>query len=135
MVIPSIAQHSSGQVGIGLSSGYMKLVGGEPDHSILAPMGALFLKYSFSEVLTSEISVGLGWVRPRDPDSYFKKRDDAPYRTYLFPWNINFRYNLTAENRFIPYLGVGAGLTLWDLRDVSDGEKPFPFPLSGTSIE
>ena len=134
MATPSIAQHTSGQIGLGLYGSGIKLVGGEADKSTINGAGGLLLKYSFSEVLTSEISVGLGWVRPRDPDSYFKVDPNEPFRTYLFPWCVNFRYNLLIENRFIPYMGLGAGLTIWDLRDVSEGDDWSPFPLSGTSV-
>lgn len=129
-----VAQHSSGQVGIFINDGLIKLVGGSADHSMINHLGSFVLKYSYSQKLTSEISVGLGWVRPRDPDSHFKSDPTAPYRTYLYPWSVSFRYNLIHGKWIAPYIGVGAGLTHWDLRDVSEEDEWMPIPHSGESI-
>ncbi|MBN2030346.1 OmpA family protein [bacterium] len=134
MVNITFAQHASGQLGIGGYASGIKLIGGEADHSIISYASTIFLKYSFSKHLTSEIDVSLGWVRPRDPDSYFEVRANAPYKTYLYPWNVNFRLNLLPEKRFVPYFGVGAGLTHWRLRDISEEDNWFPFPESGKAV-
>ncbi len=134
MISSALAQHTSGQLGVGGYASGIKLIGGEVDYSIINYASSMFFKYSFSEYLTSEIVVELGWVRPRDDNSYFKVRANAPYRTYLYPWNINFRFNLLSEKKFVPYLGIGAGLTYWRLRDISEEDNWFPFPESGKSI-
>jgi outer membrane protein OmpA-like peptidoglycan-associated protein/opacity protein-like surface antigen len=134
MVTASPAQHMSGQLGLGFQAGLIKLVGDEVDHSIVDYASGIFLKYSFSEILTSEITASLGWVRPRDPNSQFKVKTDEPYRTYLYPWSVSLRYNLRPEKRLIPYFGIGVGLTHWDLRDVSEEDDWIPIPPSGTSV-
>ena len=134
MTTTSFTQHISGQAGLGLNASLIKLVGGDVDHSLANYAAAIVLKYSFSEFLTSEINAGIGWVRPRDPDSHFKARADAPYRTYIYPWSVSLRYNFLPEKRIVPYIGFGTGLTFWNLRDVSQGDDWFPIPASGTSI-
>jgi outer membrane protein OmpA-like peptidoglycan-associated protein/outer membrane protein W len=134
MMSTSFAQHTSGQLGLSAYASGIKLIGGEGDHSIINYASSLSLKYSFSKTLTSEIVIGLGWVRPRDPDSHFKVMPGAPYRTYLYPWNLNLRFNFFPDQRIIPYIGAGAGITYWNLRDISEEDKWFPIPESGSSI-
>ena len=134
MITVSFAQHSSGQIGLGVYGSGIKLIGGEADNCVIDYSGGISLKYSFSALLTGEITTGLGWVRPRDPDSHFKVRAQAPYRTYIYSWSANLRFNMLPEKRISPYASIGAGLTYWDLRDISGEDKWFPFPASGTSL-
>ena len=134
IVVSSQAQHASGQLGLGVFASGVKLIGGETDDCAIGYTGGISLKYSFSQILTGEVTAGIGWVRPRDPDSHFKAMADAPYRTYLYPWNVSLRCNILPERRFNPYIGIGAGLTHWNLRDVSEEDNWFPIPASGTTI-
>jgi len=134
MVTASYAQHLSGQMGLGMYASGIKLIGGNTDDCVVNYASGFSLKYSFSKILTGEITAGLGWVRPRDPNSYFQVKTNAPYRTYIYPWSVNLRYNLLPDTWFVPYIGIGAGLTYWDLRDISGGEKWFPIPPSGSSL-
>ena len=134
IVTVSYAQYTSGQTIIGSYVSGVKLIGGNTDASIVNYATGISLKYVFSEFFIGEITAGLGWVRPRDPNSYFKNHPNAPYKTYIYPWSLNFRFNMLQEQRVIPYVGIGAGLTHWNLRDISGKDKWFPFPASGTSI-
>jgi len=134
MVTASSAQYTSGQFGLEVHTSGIKLVGGNTDDSMVNYASGVTLKYSFSKFLTAELTAGLGWVRPRDPDSHFEARDNAPYRTYLYPWSLNLRYNFLPNWKFVPYIGIGAGLTHWNLRDVSEEDTWFPIPQSGSSI-
>lgn len=134
MVSMSSAQQIGGKAGIGLFASGIKLVGDEPDHSNISYASGLSVKYSFSPTFTGEITAGLGWVRPRDPDSQFKILSGAGYKTYLYPWSLNLRINLFPRGRFVPFLGTGVGLTHWNLRDISEEDQWFPVPESGTSI-
>jgi outer membrane protein OmpA-like peptidoglycan-associated protein len=126
-----LSQTQKGQSGIGLFASGIKLIGGNADHCVINYASGISLKYIFSKSITGEFTIGLGWVRPRDPDSYFKIRSGAPYRTYIYPWNISARYNLLPGKTFNPFLALGIGLIHWDLRDVSKNDTWFPIPVSG----
>jgi hypothetical protein len=75
----------------------------------------------------------LGWLRPRAEDSPFKTGPGS-YKTYIYPWNITLHYHLLPNSWFIPYIGGGAGVTYWNLRDISEKDQWFPVPPSGTSL-
>jgi outer membrane protein OmpA-like peptidoglycan-associated protein/opacity protein-like surface antigen len=128
------AQQAAGKTETSIFVSGIKLLGDENDESIINFASGISLKYSFSLSFTGQLSAGLGWVRPKDPDFYFKVKANAPYRTYLYYWNINLRYNLIPERKINPYIGLGAGLTHWNLRNVSGEDKWFPIPASGKSI-
>ena len=85
------AQYRQGLYGTGFSAGMVKLVGGERDQSLVNYISGIRLQYSFSPRITAQIAAGLGWVRPRDPDSHFTVRSGAPYKTYLYPWSAALR--------------------------------------------
>ena len=109
----SSGQIGSGRWGVVFYGGVLKLVGGNTDHSIVNTTGGIALTHTFSDYLTGEFGFDLGWVRPRDPDSHFKVLSNAPYRTYVYPVNIDLRFLLLPSRRFCPYIGPGAGLTHW----------------------
>jgi outer membrane protein OmpA-like peptidoglycan-associated protein/opacity protein-like surface antigen len=130
----SFATQYPGQSGVGTYLSGIKLLGGERDASIINPMTGLFYQYAFSERWTGEITVGLAWVRPRASDSHFTVASGAPYRTYLYPWNLNIRYFLNPLQKTNAYIGAGAGLTHWDLRNIKGDDVWFPFPKSGETV-
>ncbi len=129
----SWAQNAEGRLGLGVSGSMIKLIGGTGDKSVINYLSAVWMKYSFSEKLTGEATMGLGWVRPKDPDSYFAISDDG-YRTYLYPWSLNLRYNLIPDAQINPYIGAGVGVTHWNLRDVKGDDEWFPIPESGQLV-
>ncbi len=134
MATLSYASRYPGQFGAGTYLSGIKLIGGATDASIINPMVGLSCQYAFSERWTGEFAAGLGWVRPRTDNSYFQVELDAPYRTYLYPWNFNLRYFLNPKEKTNFYWGAGAGLTHWDLRKTSGDDKWFPIPKSGESV-
>jgi len=134
MISQSSGQQLPGQSEVEVYTSSIKLIGGNTDDSIVNYASGISLKHTFSKFLTGEITAGIGWVRPRDPNSYFKVRANAPYRTYIYPWSVDFRYNIAPDSKVVPYIGIGTGLTYWNLRDISGGEKWFPIPESGSSI-
>jgi outer membrane protein OmpA-like peptidoglycan-associated protein len=134
MATSSYAIQYPNQFGLGTYLSGIKLIGGEIDASLIDYMAGLSFQYAFSNRISGEITVGLGWVRPRSTDSHFKVASGAPYRTYIYPWNLNFRYYLNPELKTNSYIGIGTGLTHWDLRDISKGEEWFPIPASGVSV-
>jgi len=128
------AQHVTEQVGLGMHVSGIKLVGGERDDSMIRYGGGLWLKYSFSSKLTGEVNGSVGWVRPKDSESHFTGREDAPYKTYLYPWSVNLRWNMLPDKRIIPYIGLGVGMTHWQLRTLEEGKSWFPIPATGESV-
>ncbi|MBN1894465.1 OmpA family protein [bacterium] len=130
--LPLQAQHSEGKTGIGLSASGIKLIGGSSDASLINYMAGTTLKYSFSEWITTELFAGLGWVRPRTPESHFTVK--GGYRTYLYPFSAILRYNCCPLEKWNPYIGCGIGMLHWNLRDVSGGDDWFPMPESGKSV-
>jgi outer membrane protein OmpA-like peptidoglycan-associated protein len=133
LVFESFGQQSAGLTGIDLSASGVKLVGGATDDCAIGYMSGINLSHSFSKYLTGAFSMSMGWVRPRDPNSYFKNSTTALFRTYLYPWNFSLRVNLLPDKRINPYIGFGAGLLHWNLRDVSSEDNWLPYPESGIS--
>ncbi len=126
------SQQTPGEVGLGVHGSVIKLIGGETDQSVVDFASGLDLEYVFSEHWNADLSLGIGWVRPRTSDSYFEVA--GGYRTYLYPANLLFRYHPNPALKFNPYAGLGAGLMMWDLRDVSNDDAWFPIPPSGVTI-
>ncbi len=131
----SISQIAPGQKGVGLFAAPIKLIGGQGDGCVISYASGISARYTFTPLLTGEFTAGLGWVRPRDPSSHFKILSSARYRTYLYPWSLNLRFNLLPDRRIVPFAGVGVGMTHWNLRDLTGvTDKWFPIPQSGTSV-
>jgi len=134
MATLSYATQYTGQFGVGPYISGIKLLGGKIDASIINPMAGLSFQYAFSERWTGEFAAGLGWVRPRAENSHFQVAPNAPYRTYIYPWNFNLRYFLNPKQKTNYYVGVGIGMTHWDLRNISGDDTWFPIPKSGESV-
>ncbi|MCK5147210.1 OmpA family protein [bacterium] len=128
------AQYATGQIGFHLSAGAVKLIGGEIDQSIINPLAAFDFSLTLNEHMDIRAGIDMAWVRPRSAHSHFQQRIDAPFRTYLYPWSITLKYRFFEHSLWTPYLTIGAGMTHWNLRDVSGGDKWFPVPQSGESI-
>lgn len=133
-VLPLSAQHAPGQWGFSLSTGAVKLIGGEIDKSTITPAAGLGFSLALSQRVDLVAIANLGWVRPRSATSHFQNAPDAPYRTYLFPWAMLLRYRIIPEGLFCPYISGGAGMTHWHLRNVSQEDNWFPIPQSGSSV-
>ncbi len=127
----SYAQPATGHYGFGPWAGGIKLVGGTDDQCVISYMSGLNLHYFFSDYVAGELSGGLGWVRPRDPDSYFKVA--GGYRTYIYPFDYKIRIHPFSKSRLNPYFAFGAGVVFWNLRRLAGEDKWFPIPESGES--
>jgi outer membrane protein OmpA-like peptidoglycan-associated protein len=130
----SNGQIGPGRWGLGFYGGFLKLVGDDVDYSLVNTTGGFALTHIFSTHLVGEFDFDMGWVRPRDDDSQYQVRPNAPYRTYIHPMNLGLRILLLPSYRFCPYLTPGAGITHWNLRDISGEDTWFPIPQSGSSI-
>lgn len=129
-----LGQYVQGQKSIGVSVSGIKLVGGEHDGCVVDYASGLVFKYGFSERWVGEMSAGLGWVRPKDPDSYFKVAENTPFRTYVYPFDLSLRYHMNPAGKFTPYASVGMGFLSWNLMNVSNEDNWFPIPESGESV-
>jgi len=130
--LPCRAQYRMGQAGVGIYAGMQKLVGGSADYSNVNHFEGLSVLYSFSPSVTSVFSISAGWVKPRSSDSHFSVLENTPYKTYIYPWDVTVRLNLS-KGSIVPYIGGGAGMTYWDLREIGDDDSWFPIPADGTS--
>jgi len=130
----AFAKYQQGQLTIAPYCSGIKLIGGSTDRSTIQYAAGLTLRYAFSPFLSGEINGGMGWVRPRTSDSHFQVDPLYPYRTLLYPWSATLRLHLLPRRGFVPFIGLGAGLTYWDLRDISQGDKLSPFPPPGETV-
>lgn len=136
----AIAQQTPGKSGVGLQLDAAYLLGGsEWDSKVFGQYGLYYI-HTFTAQYGVELATHIGADRPRDKmrsglTSYFSVRPGTPYRTFLYTVNANFRWNLIPESTFNPYVVVGPGLLVWDLRDVSSTNHAFPLPPSGRSID
>jgi outer membrane protein OmpA-like peptidoglycan-associated protein len=139
IVANSNAQISAGKSSIGIFGGATKMIWGNRDDSMVSPWAGVTFTHSFRPNLGIELSAGMGWDRPRDTtqnflDSYFSLRPGTPYRTFLYPFQANLKFNMNPESKVNSYFVLGLGALVWDLRDVSSENNFFPLPASGTSI-
>lgn len=111
--------------GVGLSGGAVKFLGGAVDRAALGYNSGLSLKYGASPYVMFDLNANYGSFKPTEGDSWYKKDKNAPYRTFLMPVSLDVRFTPAPEARFKPYFYAGAGLLLWDLRDVSGTDKKF----------
>jgi len=116
-------------IGVFLSA--MKLVGGNKDDSIISPWFGLTIPYTFSKKAEIELDIGMGANRPRDKNKsgiakWISLRPGTPYRTFLYPFILNFRYNFIPDSKLEPHFLFGLGALFWDLRDVSSNNNLIP---------
>lgn len=133
------AQQSSGKSGVGFYIGGSHFVGGASDDGMIFPWYGLGYVHTFDPRYGIEIYGLIGSDRPRDKNhsginSYFSVHPGTPYRTFVYPLMINFRYNLQPDQRFNPYLSFGTGVLFWETKNVSRENHPFPIPSSGTQV-
>ena len=105
--------------GIGIHTGFHKMIGGEMDASMVGFWQGIDIFYGLSDKLVLDANFAAGWNVPRDPDSHFKPIDIPPlkyFRTWLLPLELNLSYIIRTEGTFRPYLSVGAGMLVWQLR-------------------
>ncbi|MCK4655207.1 MAG: hypothetical protein KAU01_12265, partial [Candidatus Cloacimonetes bacterium] len=100
------AQIFQRQIYTGLRGSAIKLIGGEEDDSTVRMMGGFYIGYYITRRIGVEISGGMGFVTVRDKSellefmSHIIEHPDSPYKTYLYPFSVNFRYNLRKDTRW-----------------------------------
>ncbi|HPG38846.1 MAG TPA: OmpA family protein [bacterium] len=111
--------------GIGLTYSTMKFIGDQVDRSALGNVTSLSLRYGVSSYVMLNVNAGYGSFKPVKPGSHFFKDPDSPFRTFLFPVHLLMKITPLKESSFKPYLVVGAGALLWDLRNVGTSKVTF----------
>jgi len=123
-MLPLSAQHSGGQMEVGVYGSAVKLMGGDADYGMVSPLLGMKLGYTVSQYFTVTLNGGYGWTYPMDTDRgglmrYLTKYPDTPFKTILIPVMADVRLNCKPERQFNPYLTWGLGILMWDLK--SDG--------------
>ena len=113
------AQEFGRNLGVGLFVGPHKLIGGKSDDAMIGPWGGMNLFYGVNDQFLFDLSAGVGWTRQRSANSHFRHLDTPPgsyFRTWLFPVALNATYFFAPEGSLRPYVSVGGGALVWQLR-------------------
>ncbi len=108
--------------GVGFTMSLIKFIGDQKDRAALGNWLGVSLKYGFSPYVMADLNVAYGSFKPSRAGSPYQPDPNSPYRTFLFPLNLSLKATPWKEQFLKPYLTVGLGLLLWDLRDVSNSE-------------
>ena len=111
--------------GVGLRYSVIKFAGDIVDQSALGNVTGLQVKYGLSPYVMLALDAGYGGFKPAEPGSDWKKDENSPYRTFLFPVNLVARVTPFKDGKFKPYAQLGAGALFWDLRNVGGTDKSF----------
>ncbi|MBN2416965.1 OmpA family protein [bacterium] len=130
----TLGQFTANTYSMGISLNGLKLVGGATDKAVISYTAGVAARYTWSPLFSCELEMEIGSSRPRDPDSYFKKLEGSPYRTFLFPWRISAIYHPAREKGIRPYFKLGSGLTHWNLSNISTEDNWLPVPYSGLTV-
>lgn len=118
------AQEFAGRYGFGVIVSAIKMIGGEFDRSTVDQWAGLQFKYGYSSQVSFNASLSYGWVYPRDPEgSQFKAV--GGYKTELFPLKLNLNYYFVPQTTIKPFASCGAGLIVWDIRQLEDNNSTF----------
>ena len=106
--------------GIGLTGSLVKFAGGDVDRAALGNYGGLSLRWGATPNIMLDLNWNYGSFRPNEAGgSILKAESIASFRTFLMPIALDVRFTPSPEARLKPYVYVGGGALLWDLRDVS----------------
>jgi outer membrane protein OmpA-like peptidoglycan-associated protein/opacity protein-like surface antigen len=130
------AGDNQGRWGFGLQTGFMKLVGGDYDYSNFDQFGTLVVDYGVSHHWTFEAALKYGYTRPgveqRSEEAGWTTKSGAPLYTEIHQPLLRARYHLAPDATFNPFLGAGAGATIYRVLNLR-GEDP-GLILDGTTI-
>jgi outer membrane protein OmpA-like peptidoglycan-associated protein len=118
------AQDFAGRYGFGVIASTIKMIGGEFDRSTVDQWAGLQFKYGYSSQVSFSVGLYYGWVYPRDREgSQFKAVGD--YKTELLPFNLNINYYFVPPATIRPFASFGAGLIVWDIRQLDENFSMF----------
>lgn len=119
-----IANDLSGRYGIGLFASSIKMVGGKIDRSTIDQWAGFQFKYRHSQQVNFGVSLAYGWIYPKDPDgSQFGPV--GQYKTELVPFNLTFSYYFLSRASFRPFISMGTGIVVWDIRELGANVSTF----------
>jgi len=136
---PATAEDLSGRFGLGIEGGVMKLIHGDNDYSNVDEFVGLRLRYGLSQNWVLNFSSKTGWVRPgvENPEDKAGFSFDSFSRYYTTIHNPEFgvQWRIAPQSSFDPYLGLAAGVVIWDVHDQSGIEMGnLEFPDGPTAI-
>lgn len=111
--------------GFGLTGSIFKFVGGEVDRAGLGLTGGLSLRYGATPHIMLDLNANYGSFQPTVDGERFKNEANSPYQTFVMPITLSVRYTPAPEARLKPYIYLGGGALLWDLRNVTGTDKSF----------
>ena len=111
--------------GIGLSSSIIKFEGDQIDRAALGNWSGLTIRYGITSHLMVDFNAAYGSFKPNEEGKKYKKDSNSPYRTFLFPLSLALKITPVKEGKFKPYITMGLGLLIWDLRNVSGTDVTF----------
>ncbi|MEE4311572.1 MAG: OmpA family protein [candidate division KSB1 bacterium] len=111
--------------GVGLTLNTIKFIGDQTDKAAIGSWSGIKLSYGLSPYVKIQANASYGSFKPSVAGSRFKPDSDSPYRTFNFPVSVAIQASPVKEGRLKPYLMLGAGMMLWDLRDVSTVKDSF----------
>ncbi|MFO7653443.1 MAG: OmpA family protein [Candidatus Krumholzibacteriia bacterium] len=138
LVVPPAAGEvdNTSRWGVGLQSGLMKLTGGDHDYSNLDQFGTIIIEHGLSRQWTIGAALKYGYTRAgvgiRGEDAGWSTTARAPLYTEMHQPMLRTRVHLAPGSRVGPFLGLGAGATVYRVLDLT-GEDP-GLVLSGTTI-
>ena len=136
---PATAEDLSGRFGLGIEGGVMKLVHGDKDYSNVDGFVGLRLRYGLSQNWVLSFSGKTGWVRPgvENPgdDAGFTFDSYSRYYTTIHNPEFGVQWRISPQSSFDPYLGLGAGVVIWNVHDERGTELgKWEYPSGPTAI-
>jgi outer membrane protein OmpA-like peptidoglycan-associated protein/opacity protein-like surface antigen len=115
------AEDLTGRFGFGLEGGVMKLMHGQRDYSNISGFGGLRLRYGLSPNFVLNLSHKTGYVRPgvdtHYDDAGFTFDSYSQFYTTIHNPELGVLWRLAPDGSFDPYVGLGAGVIIWDVHD------------------
>jgi len=124
--------------GVGLEGGLWKQMGGDNDYSNVDQFGSLKIRHGLDSRWTLDIGLKYGWFRPGvdTPGEDAGFTFDKAGRLYTRTWqpNLTGTYRFADDGTWRPWVSIGAGVTRWDVRDLTD-ESSVGFWPKGEGID
>jgi outer membrane protein OmpA-like peptidoglycan-associated protein len=140
----AFADDVSGRLGLGLETGWMKLIGGQNDFSNFDQQAGFRLQRGLTAHWSLELSLKYGWIRPGvsrlDGEAGWTTAVGEAFATVVWQPRAGILYHFAPARRLSPFLGLSLGGTAWQVRDLRgqtdigldpDGPVLFGFDESG----
>lgn len=109
---------------VGAFGGAVKMIGGQCDRSTVDQWAGGAIGYHLDPSLAFNASLAYGWVYPRaQGGSYFQSA--GVYKTILNPFEISMTYKFLPRSKIRPFIRLGTGMMLWDIRKLGKDATTF----------